>query len=371
MFGVLERSLFRQASLVFLGGLGVLTGVVWVTQALREFDLVTAQGQTLWTFLLVTLLALPSLALVVAPVALFGAIAYTLNRLNADSELAAITAAGIAPLRLMRPFVILAVIVSMVVGILSLSAIPASMRTLRDMVTQIRADVVVNVLREGAFTTLDEGITLHMRARGSGGALLGLFVEDNRDPAQRLTYIAEQGRVVETERGTFLVLEKGSVQRQATGDDTAIVVFARYAFDLSPLAEAASAKNTFYKPRERYLSELINPNPDDALYKALPGRFRSELHDRFVNPLYPLAFMMIAFAALGRARTTRQNRFQSLALAIAGVFAVRLAGLGLTNLVASNAWAIGLLYALPLLTIALSLAYIAGWFDRRPALQAA
>jgi lipopolysaccharide export system permease protein len=360
---VLGRYLFRQTGLVFLGALLVLTGVVWITQALRQFDLVTAQGQTLWTFVIITGLALPSLALVVAPVALFGAIAYTLNRLNADSEMAAITASGAAPLQVMRPFLTLAVIVSIVVGILSLSAIPASLRVLRDMVTQIRADVVVNVLREGTFTTLDEGITLHMRARGNGGALLGLFVEDNRNPAQRLAYIAEQGRVVETDEGTFLVLEKGSVQRQTPNDVTAIVVFERYAFDLSPLAEAAQGAVTSYKPRERYLSELWSPDETDAVVKAVPGRFRSELHERLVNPLYPLSFMMIAFAALGRARTNRQNRFKSLGIAIACVFAVRMAGLGVTNLVANASWAVPLLYAVPLGAIVISFGLAAGWFD--------
>jgi lipopolysaccharide export system permease protein len=361
---VLERYIFKQTMLVFLAGLGVLTGVVWITQALRQFDLVTAQGQTLWTFVIITALALPSLALVVAPVALFGAIAYILNRLNADSELAALTAAGVAPLRLMRPFLTLTVIVSIIVGILSLSAIPASLRVMRDLITKIRADVVVNVLREGAFTTLDEGITLHMRTRGEGGVLLGLFVEDNRDPAQRLTYIAEQGRVVETKEGTFLVLEKGSVQRQANQEDTAIVVFERYAFDLSPLAEAADGAVLTYKPRERYLSELWSPDRNDKMVQAVPGRFRSELHDRLVNPLYPLAFMTIAFAALGRARTTRQNRFQSLAIAIACVFAVRMAGLGMTNLVASAAWAAPLLYAVPLIAVFISMGIIMGGFRR-------
>lgn len=354
----LGRYLFRSTAVAFLGALFVLTGVVWITQALRELDLVTAKGQTLLTFIAVTALAIPSLALVVAPIAAFGAIAYVLNRLNADSELAALTAAGAGPGTLIRPFAWFTAIVVVLVGVLSISAIPSSMRLLRDLVTKIRADVLINVVREGAFTTLDQGITLHVRRRGTDDTLLGIFVEDDRNPQQNLVYTAERGRVVEAPGGTFLVLENGAVQRKLQTGDPAVVQFDRYAFDLSPLSSAAEV--TFYKPRERYMSELWSPDPDDPVYRVIPGRFRSELHERLVNPLYPVAFMFIAFAALGRARTSRQNRFGALGAAIIAVFAVRLAGLGVNNLVARTAMAVPLLYAVPIVPIIIGAVMIFG-----------
>ena len=55
-------------------------------------------------FLTVTGLSLPTLVTVIAPVALFIATIYTLNRLNGDSELIVMSAAGMAPQRLLRPF---------------------------------------------------------------------------------------------------------------------------------------------------------------------------------------------------------------------------------------------------------------------------
>lgn len=356
--GVLNLSLFKSAAKVFLSALVILTGVVWMTQALRELDLVTTQGQTLWTFLLATALAAPSLALVVAPIALFGAIAFVLNRLNTDSELAALSAAGVSTMQIMKPFVALTIIVAIITGILSMSTIPSSLRTLRDLVTQIRADVVVNVLREGAFTQLDEGITLHVRARTSEG-LFGILVEDARDPNQNLVYTAEQGQVVETEDGTFLILERGAVQaKEQTKQDAAIVVFDRYAFNLSPFANGDEVIN--YRPRERYMGELWNPAPDDKDVARAPGRFRAELHERLVNPLYPVAFMAIAFAALGAPRTSRQGRFVAIVLAVVAVFATRLAGLGINNLVSRESWAVPLLYGVPLAVTAVSFAIALG-----------
>ena len=51
--------------------------------------------------------------------------------------------------------------------------------------------------------------------------------------------------------------------------------------------------------------------------KENEGRFRAELHERFIAPLYALAMGMIAFAALGAPRTTRQNRGAAMAAAVA------------------------------------------------------
>jgi lipopolysaccharide export system permease protein len=361
----LDRYLLRNATAAFIAALLVLTAVVWATQALHRFDLVTAQGQTLWTFLAVTALAVPSFALIVAPLALFGAAAFVLNRLNADSEMAALAAAGISPGRLLRPLLLLTVAVAVLTGVLSLSAIPASLRTMRDLIAAVRADVLVNVLREGEFTTLEDGITLHVRSREAGGRLDGIFVDDERDPKQELVYTAESGHVAETASGTFLILENGAVQRKADGaKDAQIVVFDRYAFDLSPLL--GSAEVTSYKPRERSMAELLHPTKAERATRADRGRVLAELHERLVNPLYPFAFMIIAFAALGRPRSTRQRRFAAILVATVIVFAIRLAGVGTTSLVARFTWAVPLVYALPLAACVVGLIVI--FWERRPQL---
>src|SRR5690606_42078062 len=59
-----------------------------------------------------------------------------------------------------------------------------------------------------------------------------------------------------------------------------------------------------------------------------PPLFRS--HDRMIAPLYPLAFVAIAFAYLGAPRTTRQSRTLSMVGAIGGVGLVRLIGFAST-----------------------------------------
>lgn len=43
---LLERYILRNAFTAFVSCLVALTGVIWVTQALRELDLLNGKGQT-------------------------------------------------------------------------------------------------------------------------------------------------------------------------------------------------------------------------------------------------------------------------------------------------------------------------------------
>ena len=102
--GSIDKYIFRTTLASFALVLVSLTGVIWITQALRGIDLMTSQGQTIITFLGITSLVIPALVLIIAPIALMIAISHTLNKLATDSEIIVMNAAGFSPFRLFRPF---------------------------------------------------------------------------------------------------------------------------------------------------------------------------------------------------------------------------------------------------------------------------
>jgi lipopolysaccharide export system permease protein len=349
---LIERYILGIAFNAFAACLIALTAVIWITQALKELDLLTSKGQTIVVFLVVTGLSLPALVTVISPVAFFIATIYTLNRLNGDSELIVMSAAGMRPSQLIRPFAVLAVLVCGIVGFMTVYLMPASFQELRDLVTKIRADFVANMVKEGQFTTLDNGITFHYRER-QGDALMGIFMQDQRDAGKTIVYLAERGRTVESEGQAYLVLEKGSVHRQQPNSrDSSIVAFERYAVDLSAFNQEGG--DLVYKPRERSTTQLLFPDRQEGYYKLQEGRFRAELHDRLSAWLYPLAMMMIAFAALGDARTTRQGRGAAIAIAVTGVVALRIAGFAASSAAVRTPMGVVWIYGAPLAAMALS-----------------
>ncbi|HVL71172.1 MAG TPA: LPS export ABC transporter permease LptF [Beijerinckiaceae bacterium] len=352
---LIERYIFRIAASALLACLFVLTAVIWVTQALRELDLITGKGQTMVMFLMVTGLSLPTLVTVIAPVALFIATLYTLNRLNGDSELIVMSAAGIPPRRLLKPFLVLAVLVSGLVGVMTLWVIPASFQELRDLITKIRADFVANIVKEGQFTSLENGVTFHFRER-SGEALLGILIQDRREPGRTVVYLAQRGQVMDANEQSYLVLESGTVHRQeSSGRDTSIVAFARYAVDLAAFNQEEGL--TVYKPRERSTGQLLFPDRNELYFQLQQGRFRAELHERLSAWLYPLALMLIAFAALGGAQTTRQGRGTALVAAVVAVAAMRIAGFAASGAAVRSAGAVVWIWGVPILTFAAALVF--------------
>lgn len=351
---LIGRYVFKQVFVAFVASLVTLTGIIWLTQVLREIGTLTVQGQSFGIFLALTLLVLPLFVSVIAPVALFIASLYTLNRLNADSELVVLSAAGAARWRIIAPFLVLSMLVAAFVGIINIYVMPKSLSTLRGLITEVRTNLIANVIQPGRFSSPEAGITFHIRERSSQGELLGVLISDARDPKQELTYIAERGRIVENDGGAYLVMDRGNVQRREIGstDQVQIVRFDRYLVDLDQLSQ--NSKEVYYKPPERSTWWLLNPDPNDPYYKSVPGRFRAELHGRLASPLFPPLLALIALATIGFARTTREGRGSGMILAVGSAVMCEIAIYGSYNLAVKNAWAVVLIYAIPIVALAYS-----------------
>ncbi len=353
--GSIGRYIFRTTISAFLVILISLTAVIWVTQALHDIDLMTTQGQSILIFVGITGMIIPLLILVIAPIALLIAVVHVLNKMSTDSEIIVMNASGMSPWILFRAFLAAAVVVSILVMAVSAYFAPKGLRMLSDWLTEVHADVVGNLVQPGRFTNVAPGVTMRIRERRSNGQMVGVFLDDQRDPAQRVTVIADVGEVLNSPSGTFLVLQNGMVQRfEAKERDPTMVVFDRYAFDLSTLIPGRQAIT--YSIRERYLWQLLFPDPNDKLYVNEPNQFRAELHDRMIAPIYPIAFAVIAFAYLGAPRTNRQSRTISMLGAVGGVALLRLAGFVSTVFGATVPWMLALQY------VALVLAFSGGLF---------
>ncbi len=98
--GSINRYIFRTTLGAFLVVLVSLTALIWVTQALRDIDLMTNQGQSILIFVAITGLIVPLLVLVIAPIALVIAVIHVLNKLSTNSEIIVMNAAGMSPWRL-------------------------------------------------------------------------------------------------------------------------------------------------------------------------------------------------------------------------------------------------------------------------------
>jgi lipopolysaccharide export system permease protein len=354
---LIESYIFEKMLRAFLLTLVVLAATVWLSQALREFDLVSNMGQTILTFLQVTLLLLPALATVVSPAALLIAVIYTFRTLNDASELVVINASGAPQSALLKPVLLMGLVAAILMALMTLYFSPISLQTWRVLITDVRSNILTTILREGEFMKLATGLTFHLRKRNTDGTLDGIFLSDSRDPASTISYLAERGAVLENPLGVFLVMNNGTIQRRNNADKSiSIIEFSSYAFDLSTFSAKTSVPPL--RPQERLTSYLLRPDPNDRFYRQFPGKFRSELHYRLTAPLNAILFALIPLVFLGQAETTRQQRPATIAMAVVSATAVGVAEFILTGAAENDPTAVIGMYALPVVFISVSCALV-------------
>ena len=349
----MQTYIFWRAFRAFFLALTVLIGIVWITQALEQLELITSKGQSFLIFLQITWLVLPKFISFIAPVAVLIAAIYTLNSLNNDSELVIVTNSGATPFAILKPLLFLAILVAVVDSSVSHYFSPNARREIRVFFTEINSDLISSVIKAGEFASINNGITFYVGARDANGIFNDVVVNDNREEEQTLTYLAKHGAITRTTEGSFFVLQDGTIHRRPKEKDSiSIIDYSSYAFDLSTFERRVPNELRFKKPSENFTPYLFKIDGRNENFVKSPGKFFSELHNRFSAPFYSIAYVMIVFFFLGTAQSTRQGRGFAILSALLTVLALRGGGF----MVQSGAQTTPILnfvqYLLPLGTIA-------------------
>ncbi len=354
---LIERYVFRKMAAALVFSFLALAVMVWLSQALREFDLVTQQGQSLATFLQLSAFLLPILIMIVLPLSVLIAVTYTFSALNGELELAVINASGAPQFALLKPALLVGLITTLLIGAMSLYFTPRSLELGQELITQVRSSIVSSIVREGQFISLADGLTFQVKSRKADGSLNGIFVSDDRDPNRTMTYLAEKGAVIDNPLGVFLVMANGTIQQRSKVDQSiSIIEFSSYAFDLSTFASSASVPAL--RPNQRPTAYLLHPDPDDPFFRQSPGAFTAELHDRLTAPLYGVVFALVPLLFIGQAQSARMSSAPGITMASLTLVLIRAAGFFAVYPAAHSALAVVLMYALPLGTIAGTIALV-------------
>jgi lipopolysaccharide export system permease protein len=355
--------IFRQTLWPTLFFLVLLAGVVWLSQGLKMLDVILNRGQTAGTFLELTVYVLPSLLTLVLPISLFCAVLYTLNRLYTDSEIVVMWSAGLGRWSIAAPIVVLALATTAVGYFLSLYLMPVGYRAMKDKIYEIRADIATGLFQEGSFTYPISGVTVFVREITRDGELKGIFVNDTREGSAG-THVAESGRLVRTPRGPMLIMKNGTSVRPMIeqGAGPLFVQFEEYQYLPEEFAQVQSAGTREYT--ERYLPELLAPDPKIPWELRNRGRLISEGHMRLSTPLFNLALPMIAIVSLLCGSFSRRGFGRRIVTAVVIALVARIAAVAAHSLVQDNLSLTFLHYLIPLGTIGACALLLSG-FDPR------
>ncbi len=338
----------------------LLTSVIWlVVTGLPLLDLVINRGQSAPTFLYLMLLELPTPLTIIMPFAFFFASLFTLQRLAADSELVVMASAGYSLRQLAMPVLAAAAIIMVLTYACLLWLAPVGQRALNDKLLDIRADMAGALLNEGDFNPAAPGLTVFIRQLNNNGEMQGILVHDSRDKLRPVTYIAEKGILAQTPTGPRLIMMDGTVENSArAGRQLQVLHFQSYTLNLDQFSGAA--RYTLRKLPERFLGELLWP-PEQGVSQRIRNQFYAEAHNRLSQPLYCVAFALIALAAVVRGRRQRGSVAMRLGSAIVAAVGLRVIGYAIVGLAQRHPPLVAIFYFLPLLGAAGATLTLAGY----------
>ena len=143
---LVERYIFRRMIIAMVLSFIALASMLWLSQALRQFNLVTEQGQALSTFFQLSAYLFPVLIMIVLPLSVLIGVTFAMTTLNADSELAVINASGMRQWSLLKPALVIGLIAAGLIGSMTLYFTPLSLRLGQTLLTHFEIAGPRNVL---------------------------------------------------------------------------------------------------------------------------------------------------------------------------------------------------------------------------------
>ncbi|MDE2335443.1 MAG: LPS export ABC transporter permease LptF [Rhodospirillales bacterium] len=343
----LDRYILGQLVLGLLAVTCGLVALIWMTQSLRFVELIVDRGLSLWAFIKLTGLLVPSFVAIILPVAVFVVVLFAYQRLAADREITVMRASGVSNWGLARPALLLALGALVLGFVLNLWVVPAAFGAFREDQFAIRNRVAAFLLQEGVFTQVTDKLTIYVARRDPNGTLHGLLIDDERDADSPVTVLAESGRFLGTGATPTVLLYNGS--REQVDPKTgalAVVSFKRNAIALAENAGPNSPR--FRDPTDMSLGELLNPPPGSVRARDI-GKLVAEAYRRLTSPFTSLSYALLALLAILGGRFRRHGGGMRVFVAVLIETGLVALGLAAHNLAARNVALVWLMWVHALL----------------------
>ena len=153
MVRLLDRYVWKELVPPFAIGVGVFTFFLIIDRIYQLTSLVITKNVPFQLVLSLLVFLLPAFLSLTLPMALLVAVLLVGGRLAGDLEVAALKAAGVSPLRLFRPFVVAALLVTVLIGWLTLVVVPWSIGAFQQQLFKILQSRAATGITERTFTS--------------------------------------------------------------------------------------------------------------------------------------------------------------------------------------------------------------------------
>jgi LPS export ABC transporter permease LptF/LPS export ABC transporter permease LptG len=314
---ILDRYVWKELIPPLAIGVGVFTFFLFIDRIYQLTNLVITKNVPFHLVLSLLLFMLPPFLTLTLPLSLLVAVLLVGGRLAGDLEVTALRAAGVSPLRLFRPFAAVSVLVTLLVGWLTLVVNPVATAAFQRQLFRILQTRATTGIQERTFSAAFGQIVIYVdELTPSQLALKGVLVSDERDPTRSRIILAREARVLSDEENRRITLRfiNGSINETEVADPRRLRYTAFSLYDMTlPLDSPLVTGTRDDKPeRGLALGALLATAADLGRKGQVAAPYYVEFHKRFALPVAAIVFVLVGFP-LG-IRTQRGGRAVALAL---------------------------------------------------------
>ena len=357
--GRFDRYVFSQLLRVFGFFALVLVGVYWINRAAVLLDRYLTDGQGGGLVFQLTLLSLPSIMLLVLPVAGFVAAVYVTNRLHSDSELVVVQATGYSAVRLVRPFLAFGILLALLLSLLGHVIVPISMSRLAALEQELAEAISSRLIVPGAYQNPTDGVTVYVRSIEPDGTLMGLLVNDRRERDYETTYVAHRALLIRHEDGPRLVMFDGMAQtlNQVT-ERLSITEFEDFTVALNDLVSTPGQQRLDYRSLSTPVLLAASAETVAATGRSADA-LRREGNLRISQALLAIGAVVAGYAALMVGGFSRFGLSRQMVFAVLLVVGTKLVDNAAIDKAKSTADAQFMVYAAPVFALVVCAALLA------------
>ena len=218
------REIALRTALVFV----ILGSVASSTQVLGHIFAMIDAGSNILVPLELFFYLIPTVAVMILPVAFLIACISTFDRMDDSWETIVLAATGVRPVTVVFPIILFALAISAFVLAISIYVEPIANKAERDKVVSFKVDALTLLASNGVMQKTQANLYIRGGALRDDGQIQDIFILDRRSPDDEVIYFAETGKIIKDQSRILLRLVDGSIQHHSHIDGTSYAMTSLY-----------------------------------------------------------------------------------------------------------------------------------------------
>ncbi len=319
------KHFFTELSKYFFLVLFTFSIIVWAVQAVNFLDLIVEDGHGVTVYLNYSLLNIPKILTKFIPLSFLIGLFLTVLKFENESEFLILWTSGLNKIKIVNFFFKISIIVTILQLFFSSLINPEFLNKSRSLIKSSNLDYVSTMIKSQQFNDTIDGLTIYVEEKKQNGVLKNIFIRDdgsvlksldNSKDSNNITIYAKEGRIEEGEKGNYLALRNGTIQKENDKNEIISINFIKTNMQMEGLKTKSIIMPKIQETSSKTLIDcilsknkniqILNCPKTDSKIDTL-----AELNRRFGMPLYiPTISLILSFLLISRSESNRKNLFK-------------------------------------------------------------